>query len=185
MAGPPQGYIDVAERIQRFYEQHPEGSLRSDWSICTPGDRVFIVCTAEAFRTPDDKVPGIGIAWEPFPGPTNFTKDSELQNAQTSAWGRAIVACGFLSKEEGIASAQDVQNRRAADEQPDWTLPAEGQLKDQAIGAVRDLAGGHAVRLAQAIKDANGGTLPRGNVAAAVAANTPDAQPTLEEEAPA
>ncbi len=182
----PEGYIDVSERIRRFYEQHPQGSLQSDWEVRELGERCFIVCTAQAYRTTDDPRPGVGIAWEPFPGPTPFTRDSELQNAQTSAWGRAIVALGFLSKDEGIASSQDVQSRKAAEELPKWVRPAEGAVLEQAKQAVRELAGPHASLLAQTIKAANGGTLPVGvavalaNVAAAVNAGTP----TLPENEP-
>jgi hypothetical protein len=175
----PEGYIDVSERIHRFYEKHPNGSLDSEWRTCELGERTFVVCEARAYRDADDQLPGVGIAWEPFPGPTPFTRDSELQNAQTSAWGRAIVALGFLSKDEGIASSQDVQNRRAADELPAWVRPAEGALLEQAKAAVKELADGHASLLAQTIKEANGGTLPKGvavalvNTAAAVAAREP------------
>ena len=112
----PADYVDVAERIRGFKALYPEGTLQS-WLrpyIEVVGDRTFIVYAAAAFRTPTDERPGIGWAWEPVPGPTNFTKDSELQNAETSAWGRAIVALGFETKK--IASAEEVRNRSAGDE---------------------------------------------------------------------
>lgn len=107
-------YVDVAERIREFSDKYPEGSLQSEWGIHTIGDKTFIVCDALAYRTPDDPRPGQGLAWEPFPGPTPFTRDSELMNSQTSAWGRAIVALGFQTKK--IASKQEVQNRSGADD---------------------------------------------------------------------
>jgi hypothetical protein len=106
-------YVDVAERKREFVERYPEGVLQS-W--CRPyveqvGDKSYIVYAAAAYRTPDDPRPGIGWAWEPVPGPTPFTYDSELQNAETSAWGRAILALGFETKK--IASAEEVRNRSA------------------------------------------------------------------------
>src|SRR6266540_3186289 len=104
-------YIDFAERITLFSEKHPEGSLNSRWEIREIADRTFIVCEAWAYRTPDDPRPGHGLAWEPFPGPTPYTKESELMNAQTSAWGRAIVAVGIVAN-CSIASRQEVQARR-------------------------------------------------------------------------
>jgi hypothetical protein len=106
-------YVEVGVRIQQFYERYPEGSLQA-WrepQLFYVGERTFIAYTAAAYRTPDDPRPGIGIAWEPVPGPTSFTKDSELQNAETSAWGRAIAALGFETK-RGIASREEVQARR-------------------------------------------------------------------------
>lgn len=106
-------YVDVAERIREFREKHPEGSLQQvDWRIETIGQQHFVVYTAAAYRTPDDERPGIGAAWEPFPGRTSFTRDSELQNAETSAWGRAIIAAGAADAKR-VASANEVANRQA------------------------------------------------------------------------
>jgi hypothetical protein len=109
-----QDYIDVAERISHFNERYPEGSLQTvSWSVETVGERLFVVYCAAAYRTPDDRRPGHGTAWEPFPGGTPYTRDSELMNAETAAWGRAIVACGLTSNRR-IASRQEVQARQAA-----------------------------------------------------------------------
>lgn len=112
MAGAPADYVDVAERIREFKRQYPEGSLQAHLPpyITEAGGKAFVVYSAAAYRTPDDPRPGIGYAWEPVPGRTNFTRDSELMNAETSAWGRAIVALGFETKH--IASANEVRNRR-------------------------------------------------------------------------
>jgi hypothetical protein len=109
-------YVDVAERLIEFREKHPEGSLQpvdpaNPFEIREVGNKVFIVYTAAAYRTPDDPRPGIGTAWEPFPGPTPYTKDSELMNAETSAWGRAILAVLAADSRRGVASAQEVRNR--------------------------------------------------------------------------
>jgi hypothetical protein len=56
----------------------------------------------------------VGLAWEPVPGKTSYTRDSELQNAETSAWGRAIVAVLAADTKKGIASAEEVQSRQSA-----------------------------------------------------------------------
>ena len=107
-------YVDVAQRIHDFYEKYPDGRLTTvDWEVKPDlGGKAFVWVHAKAYRTPDDPLPGDGIAWEPVPGPTSFTKDSELMNAQTAAWGRAIVALGFDTKK--IASRQEVQARATA-----------------------------------------------------------------------
>lgn len=98
-------YVDVAERIQQFKAAFPEGSLQSEIIFKDGG----ILCIAKAYRHPEDPRPGVGHAWEPVPGKTPYTKDSETMVAETSAWGRAIVALGISSKR--IASKQEVQNR--------------------------------------------------------------------------
>ncbi len=116
----PLDYIDVATRIVDFREKHPEGSLQQvKWEVVEVAGRPFVAFTAAAYRTPDDPRPGIGTAWEPVPGPTNFTRDSELQNAETAAWGRAIVAALAADTKPGIASSEEVRNRQKAAER-DW-----------------------------------------------------------------
>ena len=120
MAGPPPGYKEVSERIQDFRKQHPEGSLQAE--IVPSPFEGFVCVKAYAYRTPDDPRPGVGLAWEPVPGKTNFTRDSELMNAETSAWGRAIIAVGASDAKHGIASANEVRNRQS-DRQVDGSRP--------------------------------------------------------------
>jgi hypothetical protein len=106
-------YVDVAARIAEFYTRYPEGSLQMDpveW-VEIEGAR-FVMGRAYAYRTPDDQRPGIGTAWEPVPGRTPYTRGSEVQNLETSAWGRAIAALGVATK-AGIATAQDVESSKA------------------------------------------------------------------------
>jgi hypothetical protein len=107
-------YVEVSERIAAFYKEHPEGSLQGHHRFQTVGDSTIIIYEAQAYRTPDDPRPAIGTASEPFPGETNFTRGSEVMNAETSAWGRAIAALGFEVK-RGIASANEVRNRQSED----------------------------------------------------------------------
>lgn len=105
-------YVDVAQRITDFYERYPDGRLTSTYRGPVEIDgKTFVIVEAQAYRDPDDELPGDGLAWEPVPGPTQFTRDSELMNAQTAAWGRAIVALGFQTKK--IASKQEVQARNS------------------------------------------------------------------------
>lgn len=127
-------YKDVPARIADFKAKHPEGCLRpanpdEPYKIEALGGEFFIVYTAAAHRSPDDPCPGIGVAWEPFPGKTPYTKNSELQNAETSAWGRAIVAV-LASESKHVASAEDVRNRQAdAEAQPvERFVTPEGEL---------------------------------------------------------
>lgn len=107
-------YVEVSERIKEFREKHPQGSLQSEIvELPAAFAEKFLAVKAFAFRSPDDPRPGVGIAWEPVPGKTSYTKDSELQNAETSAWGRAIVAALAADTRAGIASADEVRARQA------------------------------------------------------------------------
>jgi hypothetical protein len=106
-------YIDVAARIVEFRTKHPEGSLQQvALDFKQLGDTWWVIYTAAAYRTPDDARPGHGTAWEPVPGRTNFTRDSEVQNAETAAWGRAIVAAMAADTKRGVASAEEVRNSK-------------------------------------------------------------------------
>lgn len=114
-------YNTVAMRIAEFRVKHPEGSLRpvnleEPFRVLDLGGRQFIVYAAYAYRSPEDQQPGVGVAWEPFPGRTPYTKDSELMNAETSAWGRAIVAALAADTVAGIATREEIENRRADQE---------------------------------------------------------------------
>lgn len=109
----PLDYIDVATRIVEFRDKFPQGSLTQvDLQFISFGGKDWVVYTAAAYRSPDDIQPGIGTAWEPVPGPTRFTKDSEVQNAETAAWGRAMVAALAVDTKKGIASQEEVRNRQ-------------------------------------------------------------------------
>jgi len=109
----PLDYIDVASRIVEFREKFPHGSLTQInlEFLKDFGGKDWVVYTAAAYRSPEDQNPGIGTAWEPVPGPTRFTKDSEVQNAETAAWGRAMMASLAVDARKGIASSEEVRNR--------------------------------------------------------------------------
>lgn len=116
-------YITVAERIVEFREKYPEGSLQPadltrPYTLETLNGNQCIVVVAAAYRTPDDSRPGIGMAYEPIPGATNFTRGSELQNAETAAWGRAIVAVLAADTKRGIASYEEVRQQEQKTQQP-------------------------------------------------------------------
>lgn len=109
-------YKTVPERIAEFTEKHPQGVLRQESIefVRDFGGADWIVFTANAYRTPDDPTPGQGTAWERVPGLTNFTRNSEAQNAETSAWGRAIVATlAADTRVADIASSNEMQSRVA------------------------------------------------------------------------
>ena len=139
-------YIDVAERIDAFYDKYPDGSLQPrdpdrPYVVQSLGDKTFIVYTACAYRKPGDEHPGVGVAWEPFPGRTPYTRDSEVMNAETSAWGRAIAALGIATK-RGIATRQEIRNRhestRGADQRAGQYLEGDPEApRPAAAGAAQ------------------------------------------------
>ena len=112
-------YVDVAERIRIFRDRYPEGALQpldpsAPFQIVEVGGQTFIAYTAVAYKGPGDTLPGIAVSWEPFPGKTPYTAGSELMNAETAAWGRAIVAA-LAADTKKIASLDEVRARRQAE----------------------------------------------------------------------
>ncbi len=107
-------YVDVAERIAEFRQRYPEGSLQAQVLRWPEKDFPYLAVEARAYRSPTDERPGVGLAWENVPGKTPYTKDSELQNAETSAWGRAIVAVLAADTRKGIASRQEVARTQSS-----------------------------------------------------------------------
>jgi hypothetical protein len=121
-------YVEVADRLAEAFEKWPEGSMQ--------GEAVFLenpcgwLVSARFYRTPDDARPGVGHAFEPVPGKTPYTKDSECMNAETSAWGRALVAVGLKTKH--IASANELRARGANGKAAKASGAAPGGSKDSA-----------------------------------------------------
>lgn len=105
------GYVEVKDRIEAFYQKFPEGSIQSEIVMLTE-DKVVV--KAYAYRFLEDAKPGIGHSQLGIPGKTNYTRESELENAETSAWGRAIAALGFEVK-RSIASSEEVRNKQGND----------------------------------------------------------------------
>lgn len=130
-------YVDVATRLTEMRVTFPDLTMQQvSMEFVNIGGKDFVVYTAAAYRTSDDQRPGIGTAWEPVPGPTSFTKDSEVQNAETAAWGRALIAIGASTK-SGIASMEEVTNRSG--EAQTQRQGAEGELrKMEQTGEISD-----------------------------------------------
>jgi hypothetical protein len=134
-----EGYTTVQERLTMFYQLFPTGSIQFEFMGVLPGNPQMMWGMAKAYRTPEDTRPGIGTAAELFEGKTPYSKGSEIQNLETSCWGRAVGSLGIgLSK--GIASKQEVQ--AAKDRQapgPKITPPIESDpwaLEPQPNGAI-------------------------------------------------
>jgi hypothetical protein len=132
-------YVEVKDRIKLFYELYAQGRLvTGEVRVSNEPDgvpRVYV--QAFAYRTPDDPLPGVGWSWMELPGKSSYTKGSELENTETSAWGRAIGSLGILI-DRSIASANEVQNKSQtmaelhADEVKRYT---EEELKRYAVPA--------------------------------------------------
>lgn len=102
-------YNEVSQRVEGFNERYPNGRIVTDIVELTDS-RVTV--RAAVFKDKPSSVPqepdGVGHSYLAIPGSTNFTRGSELENAETSAVGRALAFIGFYAKGESLASKQEI-----------------------------------------------------------------------------
>ena len=105
-------YVDVPTRLKELFNQYPNASVVADPPcIRDIGGHPFIEVTVTIQCNDEHNRMARASAWEPFPGKTPYTKDSEMMNAETSATGRA---CGLLGigLKSSVASLDEVRTRR-------------------------------------------------------------------------
>jgi hypothetical protein len=126
-------YVDVPTRFASALERWPElRIIENRPEIITIADKTFISVTMQAWRTPDDPVPAQATCFEPFPGKTSFTRDSEQMNASTSALGRVLGL--MMSFGPKMASAEEVRNRQETSA-PATLVKQPQNAPRQALGA--------------------------------------------------
>jgi hypothetical protein len=116
-------YVEVKDRLAILYELYPQARLVTDKVkvLTAPDGKQRVMVKALVYRTSDDPHPAVGYSWMELPGTTSYTKGSELENTETSAWGRAIAALGILV-DKSIASQQEIRNKSdEADPVPEHT----------------------------------------------------------------
>jgi len=87
-------YEPVASRLARFWEKHPEGRVITKL-ITFEGDRVIV--QADIYVDREDDRPVATDFAEEIRGSSNVNKTSHIENAATSAIGRALADCDFAS----------------------------------------------------------------------------------------
>ena len=104
-------YMDVAQRIKAFRMVYPDGFIISD--MLSNENGVCIFKSEVGFYTENGEpvILSTGMAYEKE-GSTFINKTSYIENAETSAVGRALGMAGF-GVDTSVASADEVQNAMA------------------------------------------------------------------------
>jgi len=160
MPGPDlSGYVEVKDRLRLALDKWPDlRVIESVPELVRIDDRTFVQVTVTVYREPDDTLPCTASAWEPFPGSTPFTRNSEMMNAGTSALGRALGYMG-IGIERSVASAVEVANRlaervsRESEPTVEKTRPQNGSgstkpPSDAQIGLLRRIAAERGIEVA-------------------------------------
>lgn len=110
------GYVDVATRHTAFVEKYPEGRIETKIVrfAYDPAEKAgVVVVEARVWKNKDNENPdGTGLSQMQIPGSTGFTRGSEVENAETSAIGRALGWIGFHPKEQ-IASKDEIRAKQS------------------------------------------------------------------------
>lgn len=97
-------YVTVNERIMFFREHYSKWSIETEIIYCDEKR-----CLVKAVvRDESGRIMATGTAQE-IAGSNYINKSSHVENAETSAWGRAL-GCLGIGIEGGIASADEVIN---------------------------------------------------------------------------
>lgn len=105
-------YETVASRVQRFRETHPDHTILTD--IVFRDDDVVVM--KASILDPQGRIIANGHAEEKRAS-SQINRTSALENAETSAIGRALAAFGIGGTE--FASANEVQNAIRQQEEPE------------------------------------------------------------------
>ena len=133
-------YATVDSRVEFFREKFPQWSLETEYPILDL-DKGVCVCRA-VVKDETGKVVADGYAheWQNKPG-SMVNKTSYIENAQTSAVGRALGFIGIGINGMGIATAEEVQTAIAHQEAEDYPEITEKNTKKTTDMSINDLVG--------------------------------------------
>jgi signal recognition particle GTPase len=121
----------VNERIVYFRKIYPEGSIITELLSSTNGVHAF-----KAMAINNGNVLATGHASE-IEGSSNVNKTSALENAETSAVGRALGILG-IGIESSIASAEEVSNAVEQQDNTEENKPSTKKELDDAKQTLRE-----------------------------------------------
>jgi hypothetical protein len=110
-------YVDVAERIDQFYSTYPSpnGRIETELLNVQPGSQTQFIVRALVYL--DEVCLATGLAEESLGG-TGANKMAALENAETSAIGRALANMGFQTTRDGTRQRPSRQEMEEVNPEP-------------------------------------------------------------------
>lgn len=147
-------YIQVHERLELFRKDHPDWGLLTEITV-DDGQRIVIRAT---ITDQSGRFIATGHA-EEVRGSSPVNRTSAVENAETSAWGRALANLGYEVK-RGVASREEMEKVQRMQQQapaPVGNTKPVGQVVQKVEGmakAASEIAVKRAQRIHIAAKDA-------------------------------
>jgi len=122
-------YETVEERIKRFYDKYDDGRIYTEWessySVDGASPNIWVI-KASVYLTAGDQAERLpkatGYAFE-IDGGVGANKTAAMENAETSAIGRALANMGMSGNKR--ASREEMQKVARAETKPrDWIAEA-------------------------------------------------------------
>ena len=110
-----ESYATVQERIAQFYQDFPDGSIRT---FLAKHDGPEVVIEARIYRTPEEAAMGVytsGWARE-VEGKTPVNRTSHLENCESSAVGRALANLGYATDARRPSRSEMIKVARMQEE---------------------------------------------------------------------
>jgi hypothetical protein len=136
-------YETVEERIRRFYEDNPDGRIVS-YELTSKADRAkgYWVVRAQVFTDHEDQhtnnPKASGLAFE-IEGTSGANKTSALENAETSAIGRALANAGYSGNKRASREEMEKVARGPVAVSPKPAVPEEFLIKVDASVSIEEL----------------------------------------------
>ncbi|HET8656086.1 MAG TPA: hypothetical protein VFL93_11265 [Longimicrobiaceae bacterium] len=130
-----ESYATVQERIAQFYQDFPDGSIRT-FMVVRDGPEV--VFESRVYRTPEEAAAGVytsGWARE-VEGKSPVNKTSHLENAESSAVGRALANLGYATDARRPSRSEMIKVARVRDEHEamlDYIRSVGPRIADDAV----------------------------------------------------
>jgi hypothetical protein len=108
-------YAPVQDRIAQFYQDFPDGSIRT-FMVVRDGPEVIF--EARVYRTPEEAAMGVytsGWARE-IEGKSPVNKTSHLENGESSAIGRVLANLGYATDARRPSRSEMIKVARMKDE---------------------------------------------------------------------
>jgi hypothetical protein len=142
----PSKYEQVSDRLRRFWRDHPEARI---WTEMVFQDERRFIVRAEIYFDVDDVHPKASGYAEEIVGASPVNRTSALENCETSAIGRALANCNYVSEGKERASAEEMQKverykaepRKPSKKQPSYTAEqlAQAEAAMDTVGALTDV----------------------------------------------